>query len=323
MLARILSKRGAVVFAALFVLAAPARAFTPTDKYKELKLAGFTVLVHPTCYEQPNETAKKALDLLKLKLEEVNRLVPKKQLAALHKVRLWIEWDNRTKAMPNGTACYHPGVGWLKDNGYNPDKVKGVEIPMKDDLHRDFLFRDQPMVILHELAHAYHDQVLGYDDADVKAAFQQAKERKLYAALEKVYCGKYEKAQKGYAISNDNEYFAELSEAYFGVNDFFPFTWQDLERHDPEGWKLMVKVWGPLKREEKEVELTVQNRTGKVATLFWIQADGELKEYGEIEPGKNFTQPTYSGHRWQVRLKDAEDRYFFVMPDKNATWTLK
>ena len=32
------------------------------------------------------------------------------------------------------------------------------------------------------------------------------------------------RAVQAYALSNEHEYFAELSEAYFGVNDFFPST---------------------------------------------------------------------------------------------------
>ena len=44
-------------------------------------------------------------------------------------------------------------------------------------------------------------------------------------------------------MTNAMEYFAELTEAYFGVNDFYPFNRSELQRHDPEMAKLLSKVW--------------------------------------------------------------------------------
>jgi|GEM_PF-5965432 len=32
-------------------------------------------------------------------------------------------------------------------------------------------------------------------------------------------------------------------EAFFGTNDFFPFTREELEKHDPEMVKLLQRVW--------------------------------------------------------------------------------
>jgi hypothetical protein len=39
------------------------------------------------------------------------------------------------------------------------------------------------------------------------------------------------------------EYFAEGSEAFFGRNDFQPFTREELERHDPELARLLQRLW--------------------------------------------------------------------------------
>ena len=311
------------LIALLFSPLAPATAFTPTSDYKQLKLAEFTVFVHPLCYKQPGNIAAESLDRLRIKLEEVNRLVPKKPLETLQKVRIWVEWVKPTKNDPVGNASYHIGDGWLKDNGHNPDKANGVEIPMKGDLTADICFRDQRMFVLHELTHAYHHQVVGHNNPDVKAAFRQAKERKLYDKVPLVYYGKYEKSGRAYAMTDDMEYLAEISEAYFGVNDWFPFTWQDLQRHDPVGWKLMEKIWGPIERKEKAVRLRVHNETSHEAVLFWIDPDGKLKEYETIKPGKRAVRPTYSGHCFQVQLKGADDRYFYAVPENKSDWTIK
>ena len=59
---------------------------------------------------------------------------------------------------------YHPSADWLKANGYSTDLVKCVHIPEAADLPTPRNITEQPWVILHELAHAYHDQVLGFEE---------------------------------------------------------------------------------------------------------------------------------------------------------------
>ncbi|WCL48987.1 hypothetical protein [Leptospira sp. GIMC2001] len=44
-------------------------------------------------------------------------------------------------------------------------------------------------------------------------------------------------------MNNLSEYFAELSEAYLGKNDYFPFARSDLKKFDIEGFKLMEEAW--------------------------------------------------------------------------------
>ena len=39
------------------------------------------------------------------------------------------------------------------------------------------------------------------------------------------------------------EYFAESTEAYFSRNDFFPFTREELKKHDPAMFELLAKLW--------------------------------------------------------------------------------
>jgi len=75
--------------------------------------------------------------------------------------------------------------------------------------------------------------------AGIREAYRHAMEEKLYDSVEYVHGGK----KKAYAATNAREYFAELSEAYFGKNDYFPFTREDLRKHDPVGFKLMQDVW--------------------------------------------------------------------------------
>jgi hypothetical protein len=52
------------------------------------------------------------------------------------------------------------------------------------------------------------------------------------------------KTEKAYALVNDQEYFAEATEAFFGTNDMLPFVRVELERHDPKLYQVLKDVWG-------------------------------------------------------------------------------
>jgi hypothetical protein len=223
---------------ALLLLASPASAFEPTANYKPREIRGFTVLVHPEVEKHPAE-AKEAFAELDAQLKTLGEVVPEKPLASLKKIRFWVEWEVKK----NGAAEFHVSPGWLKDNGYNPEKARGVEINNLKNFSA-WSKKAQPWMVMHELAHAYHFTVLGDKHAQLDAAYKQAMERKLYDEVAFVTGGK----RKGYATTNRAEYFAELTEAYFGKNDFFPFTRCELETHDPVGFKLMKDTWGdPVK----------------------------------------------------------------------------
>lgn len=224
--------------AALFLLALftpTSPAFEPTSDYEKREVRGFSILVHPEVMKHEAE-AKEAFAELDSQLKNLCEVVPQKPLAELKKVRIWFEWE----AKKNGAAEFHVNAGWLKSNGYNPDKLLAVEI----NNTRNFVKWSrsaQPWMVMHELAHSYHFRVLGDKYPPLVDAFKQAKERKLYDEVERVNAKKKEKA---YAITAMPEYFAELTEAYFGKNDFFPFTKAELEKHDPVGYELMRSVWG-------------------------------------------------------------------------------
>ena len=51
------------------------------------------------------------------------------------------------------------------------------------------------------------------------------------------------KMRKHYALTNQMEYFAETTEAYFGTNDFHPFVRGELLKVDPIGAELMQEIW--------------------------------------------------------------------------------
>jgi hypothetical protein len=212
-------------------------AFDPTSLYKVRDILGWKVLVHPDLLAQ-EELAKATLDEMEHQLYQVTRRVPPKAVEKLKKVPFWMELKDRDVLC----ACYHPSRQWLSQHGFNPGKAGSVEIGYA----RNFVSwtHDQPYMVLHELAHGYHHQVLGYDNPDIKAAFKKAVESKSY---EKVlnFQGR---TLRHYALNNDQEYFAEATEAFFGTNDFYPFVRPELRRHDPGMYDVLIKLWGVPER---------------------------------------------------------------------------
>lgn len=212
----------------------PAFVHSPTAEYKKLELAGFTVLASPAVMAD-KRAAEQAISMLGTKLNEVRRVVPGAAFEKLVRVKIWIERDNPD----NKGAVYHPSAGWLKDHGYNLDKEKCVEIGNIRNFV-DWATRTQPMMVLHEFAHAYHHQVVGHGDKKVRSAFELATKAGTYDRVMFVSGGE----KKAYALTNFMEYFAESSEAYFGVNDFYPFNrWQLLSADRPM-YEALVAAWG-------------------------------------------------------------------------------
>jgi len=204
-----------------------------TELYSPILMHGFTVLVSNAAMAHP-ETTEPALELLSNELEEVIKLTPVHTHQSLRKVRFWIEHFN--PGFP--CACYHPGAQWLSENGYNTDKTGGIEITNAEHFV-EWTKRDQPLMVLHELAHAYHDQVLGFNNSQIESCFENAQSLGTYESVEHVSG----KQKRHYAMSNSREYFAELTESYFGKNDFEPFTRDELAQFDPKGLIMIKESW--------------------------------------------------------------------------------
>ena len=135
-------------------------------------------------------------------------------------------------------AQHHPSAAWLASHGYPAAFARNVEICN----WREFttLVQDQPFCLLHEMAHAYQDRRPDHDAA-IHAAFVHAQAAGLYRQVTHLHRPELVQA---YALSNEREYFAELSEAYFGMNDFFPYDRDELRAYDPVGLSMLEEVWG-------------------------------------------------------------------------------
>jgi hypothetical protein len=209
--------------------------FDPTERYAVRQIEGWTVLVNKGFLGENAGLCDRVLEQLRHQLYTIRHRLPAPAVEKLSKVKIWVE----LKEPHHSCMVYHPDAAWLRKKGMNPDKARCVELANAEN----FLAWSvpQPCMVLHELAHAYHDQFLadGYENAEVAAVYRKAVESKVYESVLHISGRK----QRAYAIKNPMEYFAESTEAYFGTNDFFPFVRAELKEHDPAMFALMKKIW--------------------------------------------------------------------------------
>jgi hypothetical protein len=218
----------------------PAEPARPPPIVREARdVEGWKVHVDKRLLEEANaDTREKALRVLGFKLYEITLLVPTDRLEKLRKIAIALDLEcGKLTSMQ-----YHPSAQWLKDNGHDPALVRMVHLPRARDLTGRMPINQQPMVILHELAHGFHDQMLdkGFQEPRIKEAWARVRDG-----------GKFEKVahisgdpRRHYALTNPMEFFAEMTEAYFGTNDFYPFVRSQLRTDFPDVHKLLEEIWG-------------------------------------------------------------------------------
>lgn len=211
-------------------------AYDPSERYERRQIEGWTIRLHTGFEAAQPELCGETLALVGDQLRQIVRKVPKEAVEKLRAIPIWVE-----EAEPHHPCmCYHPDPNWLNGNGMNPEKARCVELANA----KNFLSwtKQQPWMILHELAHGYHHQFVdgGYDHPELADCLNRARDEKLYDAVLRIN-GRDDRA---YALTNQQEYFAEQTEAYFGTNDFFPFVRPELARHDPRMYALIEKLWG-------------------------------------------------------------------------------
>ncbi len=204
------------------------------------EVRGWTIHLHDRLVADSPEITNRMLPLLHVQLQRVVDVVPEPALTSLRKIPIWI---NPPYEGMRGTAEYHPQTSWLAENGRNPAMGRAIDITNV----KIFPFEDRrmPYVLLHELAHGYHDRVLegGYGNPTIRAAYERARDSGSYDEVSR-FDGNRNVKDKAYGMSNPMEYFAESTEAYFGKNDFFPFNREELKQHDPAMHDLVRELWG-------------------------------------------------------------------------------
>jgi len=184
------------------------------------------------------ETGEAALKLLAARLLEIEMAVPEPALSKLRETTIQLDLTHGHLRIMQ----YHPSADWLEANGYSRELAKCVHIPNAGQFLSRYENHRMPWALLHELAHSYHDQVLGFDEPRIAAAWEKFRAGGRYQTVLTINGTQREH----YALTNAKEFFSEMTECYFGTNDFYPFVAGELQRDEPEIFSLMKEIWGPL-----------------------------------------------------------------------------
>ena len=178
---------------AVYILVLTATFTGAFPEYDTRTVEGWQVHVEREFLEESPEQAQATLRLLKTQLYLITRNVPHGAVTKLREVAIWVEQER----LPEACMAYHPNIHWLREHGVNPKKAKSIEIINA----KNFLSwcHSQPNMVVHELAHAYHDRFLGgFGNEEIAEAYHKAMEEKLYEKV--LHIGG--KEQKAYATTN-------------------------------------------------------------------------------------------------------------------------
>lgn len=219
--------------------------FPAPSGYQRQSHKGWGVFIHDTLLKKHPKETLRALHLLDYQLQDIIDRVPAPAVSYLKKVPLYFSPSD----IGHGGACHHPSSQWLKNNNRPLEMAKTIEF--SNILNFEKETRRMPNFALHELAHAYHNHLLGDQHPTILKAYHAAKKSEKFTNLPK-RTGDLKKpltSSKGptYAMTNQMEYFAETTEAYFTENDITPYNRASLREMDPKVIPLLEKIWGVKK----------------------------------------------------------------------------
>ena len=125
--------------------------------HKVIKIEGWSVHVDTSLLEgKHKKTGDLALKIVGQRLHQITLKIPSKPLKKMQEVPIYLD-----RKHPIGGAHFHPDGKWLADHGYDPAMAKAVQIADVGRLIQSARRPSGGEVLIHELAHAYHNRVLG------------------------------------------------------------------------------------------------------------------------------------------------------------------
>lgn len=200
------------------------------------EIEGWTVHVDVSLLKgEHQEMGDLALKILGQRLHQIVMKLPAEPVAEMRKVPIFLDRNH-----PLGNAHYHPEANWLEERGYDPAMGKAVQFTGAQGLINGAKRPHGGSVVLHELAHAYHDRVLGFDHPEILEAYQKFCDTEKFDAIPLVSGD----IRPHYGLTDHKEYFAEMTETFFVGNNYFPFTHFDLYHEHQPTYEMVAKIWG-------------------------------------------------------------------------------
>lgn len=202
------------------------------NTYKKLNIEGNDVYLNSDLQKKGLKSTN-TVNLLRSQLKAIYRNTPRKHHPFFKTIKIWIE----DKTQNIHKLVYYPSGGNVHGVGKDPRKARSIVIHNAESYLATA--RYQPWILLHEFSHAYFHQILKGRFPPLNDAYNNAVKTGLYKKIKK----NDGTVTDSYALTNHREYFAELTESYFGKNNFFPFTRQQLKKYDPAGFTAIKEAW--------------------------------------------------------------------------------
>lgn len=201
------------------------------SSYKTYKIDSFRCFVSDEVMRQEaNGTWNtKPLAILSKALKKVNEVYPDKALDLFHRTFLFVDWNK-----PGALGLYVKGDKGPSDFSKHINCIELNGMKFVTESHNNKKLEPNnaaTLVLIHELAHCYHHQILGWENGSIKNAYQNAKNKTIFDL-------------KSYLMSSDKEYFAELTTAYLDKHYSTPKSKQEIKQKDVIGFALMESIWG-------------------------------------------------------------------------------
>jgi hypothetical protein len=204
-----------------------------TSNYKIVDCQGWKVYINPSIAKD-KPYADKVMALLEYKLHLIKIYLPERAIQKLQTTKIWIERNNSL----NQNVVFYPLDLDVSISKQNPDKAGSIEIGNTEN----FLYWDklQPWIVFNQLCRVYYQEQLKKNTNFFAAVWQQRIESKKYLSVLR-FDGEYVRHP---GLNSREDFFAEMSESCFGINNHYPFLRFELRENDPELYQTIMQIYG-------------------------------------------------------------------------------
>ncbi|MDP4198870.1 MAG: hypothetical protein Q8922_15325 [Bacteroidota bacterium] len=190
---------------------------------------GWKVYIDPSMRNH-GSLLKSSDSILNFELGVIEQRIPAAAIGQLKEVPLWLSLNSHSGRILH---LYHSMANWARKRpDLDPAMEGAIEIQAPD-------YANMPhdsLPLLKWLAYSYHQQALGLHNQTINDAFEHAKSSHVYDVQIN--------NQQHFPFRISHDYFAVLSEAYFGGPlSYAPFDKARLKQMDPQGYDMIETLW--------------------------------------------------------------------------------
>lgn len=213
----------------------------PERGYLVERAGDFTLYIEEQLRTEKPEVARQAIARLTQKRRKVLSLLPSHARRRLERVPLYLMYGPEARGGGKGNGLeYFQKRASDYDANLNPAWRDAIVIYCAYN-YANISDLWATKALLQEYAHAWQLEQWPERQPDILQAWEHARDAGLYVDVPDLESG--ERHERAYALTNQLEYFAELSCIYFFRCNYLPADRRALKRYDPDGCAMIEKMW--------------------------------------------------------------------------------